>query len=574
MDIKVIGDKQEPLKKIEGFDGYQHLYLKDESSSLLNETYTFKDRQPQALAKLLPEKYPGRRITIAAMSTGNTAYSISHFAREYNRRVGKELVRAVVFIPDTLEQRSYFGPDTDMNIVSTTEYIAVIEKMATVIRLNFKEKNQFGKPKYLESLALAKEAFKRGLVDDLFIDVTEGLETAAVLGKYEIETFDDRDYVEKEKIGIRAYEPVIKEAIEIMRERDGVTPDVIVSQFGAGILYNEIVQYCKDHSINATIVPVAVGSAASAADKIYASFWVDHVENMQFMGTSNSKHVRYPAVVHGLEDWELGRVLSIFSDKINAEISGLAGLAILHRLEAILGDDVRHKRVLVINTGNGLPNFLSTKRLLEVAESQRQESLLNIREASAALGVHSNTLRLWESKGLIHAVRIGSRKDRRYKREEIDRLLAGQDSIEKGYAFHKGKRNFKRMLERIAASLTEKDYYWTFAFDAEYADLDVRLMLNELHSSLEQKGVEDHALCRMSALPAIQRTFADNKNMIIHSTDTEIPTGVIILSDRVIHLIWGEEPAAYELLNAEAVRQYQNMFVGVWQRSVNHTLRK
>jgi excisionase family DNA binding protein len=568
MSLKVIGEVNDPLKKIEGFEGYQHLFVKDESSSDLNETRTFKDRQPQALAKLLPARYPNRKITIAAMSTGNTAFSVAHFAQEYNRRNGKELARTVIFIPDTLEKRSYFGPDTEKRIVPAADYIKMIEGMATVVRLNFQEKNAFGKPKYLESLTLAKECLKRGLVDDLFIDVTEGLETAAILEKPEVQKFSDKDYVKKTKIGIRAYEPVIKEAIELMRERHGVTPDIIVSQFGAGILYNEIVQYCKDNGIVATIVPVAVGSASSAADKIYASFWVDKVEQMQFMGTAKSKHVRYPATVYGLEDWELGNVLDQFAGKLDAEISGLAGLAVLHRLQSIVGYDPRNNNVLVINTGNGIPNFLSKKREVSAAQPARSEKLITLREASDLLGVHANTLRQWESRGIIQSVRIGARQDRKFRREEIDRILGGQNgSSSKEFAFHKGKDAFNRLFKQIANTLTSREYYWTFAFDSEYASPEVREILSDLHHALQKKGIEDRVICRAGTLPAIQKTFAGNKHMKIRAVNADIPTGVIILPDRVIHLLWGDIPAAYEVLSAEAVRQYQNLFNGTWAKA-------
>jgi len=566
MELSIKGKPEDFLKKIEGFDGYEKLFLKDESSSLLNATHTFKDRQPQALAKLIPAQYPGRKITIAAMSTGNTAYSISHFVQEYNKTVGQKLARAVIFIPDTLEKRSYFGPDTDLRTISTEEYIATIEGMATVVRLNFLEKNRFGKPKYLESLALAQEALKRGLVVDLFIDVTEGLETAAFLSKQEIETFTDDDYVQKGKVGIRAYEPVIAEAIERMHSQYHATPDVIVTQFGAGILYNEIVQYCKDHAIKAQIVPVAVGSSASAADKIYASFWVDHVQNMEFMGTSHSKHITYPATVHGVEDWELGRALSVCAGKIDAEISGIAGLAILYRLEKILGRDVRDKNVLVINTGNGIPNFIKSDLKVQKTKNSAQRKLLSIQEASTMLGVHPNTLRQWEARGIVRAVRLGLRKDRRYTTEEIERLLSAQHSSERGYAFHKGAREFKKVFENIANTLTKDDYYWAFAFDSEYASPDVRSVLRDLHESLEEKGVQDHVICKENALEAIRKTFRGNDNIIIHSTKNEVPTGVVVLNDRVLHLLWGEEPAIYEVLNAEAVRQYKNLFSGLWKK--------
>lgn len=49
--------------------------------------------------------------------------------------------------------------------------------------------------------------------------------------------------------------------------------------------------------------------------------------------------------------------------------------------------------------------------------------LLSMREASALLKVHPNTLRLWDKKGILKAVRFGARKDRKYKKEDILKLI-------------------------------------------------------------------------------------------------------------------------------------------------------
>lgn len=49
--------------------------------------------------------------------------------------------------------------------------------------------------------------------------------------------------------------------------------------------------------------------------------------------------------------------------------------------------------------------------------------LLTITEASEVLKVHPNTLRKWDKKGILKAVRFGQRGDRRYKKEEILNLL-------------------------------------------------------------------------------------------------------------------------------------------------------
>ena len=49
--------------------------------------------------------------------------------------------------------------------------------------------------------------------------------------------------------------------------------------------------------------------------------------------------------------------------------------------------------------------------------------LLTLRQAAQLLNCHPNTLRNWDYKGLLKAIRIGSRGDRRYKRVDILKIL-------------------------------------------------------------------------------------------------------------------------------------------------------
>lgn len=48
--------------------------------------------------------------------------------------------------------------------------------------------------------------------------------------------------------------------------------------------------------------------------------------------------------------------------------------------------------------------------------------LLTIKEAAKLINVHPNTLRNWEREGKIQAVRIGTRRDRRYPKSVIWQL--------------------------------------------------------------------------------------------------------------------------------------------------------
>jgi excisionase family DNA binding protein len=45
--------------------------------------------------------------------------------------------------------------------------------------------------------------------------------------------------------------------------------------------------------------------------------------------------------------------------------------------------------------------------------------LLTLEEASAVLKVHPNTMRQWDKKGILVALRFGARGDRKYHKEDI-----------------------------------------------------------------------------------------------------------------------------------------------------------
>jgi len=51
------------------------------------------------------------------------------------------------------------------------------------------------------------------------------------------------------------------------------------------------------------------------------------------------------------------------------------------------------------------------------------KGLLKIREAALLLGVNPETLRRWDREGILKSVRVGSRGDRRYKKEDIQAYI-------------------------------------------------------------------------------------------------------------------------------------------------------
>ncbi len=63
-------------------------------------------------------------------------------------------------------------------------------------------------------------------------------------------------------------------------------------------------------------------------------------------------------------------------------------------------------------------------------KNETPKKLLSIGEVAEIFGIHQDTLRNWEKKGLITPLRVGPRKDRKYKPEDIERI-ANDKSIVK-----------------------------------------------------------------------------------------------------------------------------------------------
>lgn len=50
-------------------------------------------------------------------------------------------------------------------------------------------------------------------------------------------------------------------------------------------------------------------------------------------------------------------------------------------------------------------------------------NLLTIKQAAGVLNVHVETLRRWDKSGRLKAIRINNRGDRRYKPEDLEKLM-------------------------------------------------------------------------------------------------------------------------------------------------------
>jgi len=191
--------------------------------------------------------------------------------------------------------------------------------------------------------------------------------------------------------------------------------------------------------------------------------------------------------------------------------------------------------------------------------------LLSISEASSFLKCHPNSLRLWEKRGLIKSIRFGVRGDRRYEKEELLRLIHIMKQPRQMKTTYEGRVEFHKLFSNIARMLKKGDFYWAFAFNTEYFDIQIRKILVETHARIAKKGIEDRAICVKSIATIVRKTYSKNLNIRVRETSKEIPNGVIILKDRVVFLLWGEQPSAFEVFESAVVKRYKRFFQQVWK---------
>jgi len=56
-------------------------------------------------------------------------------------------------------------------------------------------------------------------------------------------------------------------------------------------------------------------------------------------------------------------------------------------------------------------------------KSKKLSQLLTLKQTCELLQCHPNTLRQWDEKGILVAVRIGVRRDRRYRKEDVQKFM-------------------------------------------------------------------------------------------------------------------------------------------------------
>jgi len=56
-------------------------------------------------------------------------------------------------------------------------------------------------------------------------------------------------------------------------------------------------------------------------------------------------------------------------------------------------------------------------------KSEKLPEILTLKQTCVILNLHPNTLRGWDNRGILRAIRYGTRGDRRYRKEDVLKII-------------------------------------------------------------------------------------------------------------------------------------------------------
>jgi len=131
---------------------------------------------------------------------------------------------------------------------------------------------------------------------------------------------------------------------------------------------------------------------------------------------------------------------------------------------------------------------------------------------------------------------------------------------------YEGYKAIKSMFDLILDSLTNKSYYFVFAFKSEYVESEIaKNFLRGIHMRLAEKGVDDKLIANISIREEFIANYSDIKNVKFKFTDMNLPLGLMIIDDNVINWVWGERPTAIQIKSKQIAEQYKKFFLGNWK---------
>lgn len=296
-----------PLVRLQ-WPGRGDILVKDESHC---PTGTFKDRLGWRLVDLLTKEKRRGDLLISCITMGNTARSVAVAVTERFKPQHRPKVLAI--FPEGFSART-IGPDNAGHTMQGSDLFQWLDQRGAHAVEHDLARG------FLSKNAIASIAEKVGIGFSRHLDVSSGL------------------------IEAPSYPPILEEALA--EASDNI--EVVVVPVGAGVLFEEIVEYIEQKHLPIRVIGVSSLQYGSIADKLYARYSEYYDE---LVASNIASHRRYPR--HQIvceENGGIRKALQRIPRSLRAEPSAAAAFSLLDNTKLIPAD----AKVLVVNTGDGI----------------------------------------------------------------------------------------------------------------------------------------------------------------------------------------------------------------------------
>lgn len=129
-----------------------------------------------------------------------------------------------------------------------------------------------------------------------------------------------------------------------------------------------------------------------------------------------------------------------------------------------------------------------------------------------------------------------------------------------------GIEGLRSAFNEILSSLDKNEEYLVFTLGEELADEGLKRFFLDYHKKRIEKGIKVRLICN-EKIKEIFIKFHSYKNMKVKFTKSTLPAGTFIYKNKVMTVVWGENPTAFVISSEVNAERYHSFFEEIWDKT-------
>ncbi|MFA6462316.1 MAG: helix-turn-helix domain-containing protein [Candidatus Woesearchaeota archaeon] len=188
--------------------------------------------------------------------------------------------------------------------------------------------------------------------------------------------------------------------------------------------------------------------------------------------------------------------------------------------------------------------------------------------------VIKNNVKYFQASDPKHLIELLEKKEAQLleQKEEIEKLIP-QIELQRKLAkqhqeatVYEGIKGVKAAFTNLLNELQNEEEYLVFTLGEELETEALRHFFRDYHKKRIEKRVKVRLIAPLKIKNTIEAHHLYPGMKVRYSTE-ELPTGIFIFKDKVMTLVWGEQPTAFVITSQKNAQQYQKFFEERWKEN-------